>query len=107
MSTRPAASKTAAAATCSTSDAGSGAVIGVDPNVVIGEVAGPNRGLRFAATKQNANAQLVLGHTLGRDLFRVIRGAAPALGDAQIVDEKLHALHVQIRDAGPPHSGQN
>src|SRR5690606_15883232 len=109
MRMRPAVSRITAATTCSISAgaAGSGAIVGVDADIIIGEVASPHGGCRASPTQAYADGDFLLRHA-GRGLFFAVASNSPALlGDQQIVQVQPHLGDVEVVDAGPANSGED
>src|SRR5690606_6740131 len=88
------------ARTSSSARAFSGAVVGIDRNVVVREVAGPDGGGESAASERDPDGDLGLLHDAPAVGFAVVRMDAAGRGDVDIVEPHVHAVDVEVLDAG-------
>src|SRR3989344_2933948 len=86
---------------------GSAAVVGVDADVVVREVAGPDGGGGLAAAQVHADGDFRLFHD-ALTVFLAVGGVAAAPRDhVHVVEVHLDEVLVEVVDAGVAHGGQD
>src|SRR3990167_881308 len=86
---------------------GSGAVLGVDLHVLVGQIGGPDRLTATTAAQLDADGDLFLAHHCGALLFCVADGTAATAGNAHVTEEYVDQADIQLRHASAAHGGEN
>src|SRR3990167_5489809 len=86
---------------------GSGAVLGVDLHVLVGQIGGPDRLTATTAAQFDADGDLFLGHYRRALLFGVADGTAATAGNAHVTEEYVDQTDIQLCHTSAAHGGED